>query len=241
MKHAAFLCLLLVSAVARAQVMPASIPVEAEALAPVSVTQPPPPVAPFMVKDVQITLEEAEGFNRDAALIAAARMALPSALAQLAVPMSADKAEGIANSVGDPMQFVKSYKIIKEVLVPSYTLTVDLAFNGDKLQSNFGAVVPVAEEPMAGDVAVVSETGGLEQPVPPVRQSLRVEIAGAGAQDALLAKLAAAGLQPQWEMLARDGGRIGVATPLDAQGLWKKLNDMGLHAAMDGETLVLTE
>ena len=92
-------------------------------------------VNPFTIRGVSVTLPD-KGFAREAALEAAARQALPQALQLL--PLSAADARRTARSVGTAMQFVSSYQIVQETLLPTYRLVTDLTFNESMLRTNFG-------------------------------------------------------------------------------------------------------
>lgn len=213
-----------------AEVMPSAVPLQSEQLPEVSHSQPAPAAAPFTVSGVTVRLDETEGFNRDAALTAAAKQALPLALGQLVPPLPATKASDVAASIGNPMTFVTSYKIQKEILVPAYQLTVDMVFDGKKLQDNFGSkvVTPAAQisatDGVDGDADVTSSSVA-DMPL----QTLVIEASTAHDQDALFTKLEKAGLKPQWLVLAREGGRVGVSTALEGQPLMDKLQSLGLR------------
>jgi hypothetical protein len=118
---------------------PVSGSVGVSASAAVSVT------SPFVVKGVVVTLSGTTGFARDEALDKAARQALPAVLQ--ALPMDAAKAAKTAKTLGNVMRFVSSYRVVKETVIPVYSLTADLTFNEAMLHKNFG-----------GDVVVVSAT-----------------------------------------------------------------------------------
>lgn len=114
---------------------------------------------PFMVKGVVVTLSGTTGFDRDAALEQAARQALPGVLTSVSIP--ADKAVKTVKGLGSAMRFVKSYKVVKESLIPVYTLTTDLTFNGPMVLKNFGGKMPVATDtPVAASSTDVPATDG---------------------------------------------------------------------------------
>ena len=123
------------------------------------------PVAadPFTVKGVVVTLSNTIGFDRDAALEVAARQALPTVLTNLG--HAPDKAAKSAKGVGMAMNFVKSFKVVKETLLPSYTLTADLTFNGPMVLKNFGGKVTVTTETKKVDGVVVAVSGTTATPV----------------------------------------------------------------------------
>lgn len=107
---------------------------------------------PFVVKNVVVTLSGTTGFDRDAALEQGARQALPGVLVGMGMDSAA--AAKTVKGLGSPMNFVKSFKVVKETLIPNYVLTSDLTFNGAMLQKNFGGKIPAAK-PVA---AVIGET-----------------------------------------------------------------------------------
>ena len=232
-----------------------AVPLQAEQLPAVSTTQPPPP---FTVPGVVVTLADGLGFSRDAALTQAARQALPVVLGQLKTPIAQARANDIAKTVGEPMQFVKSYKIVKEVLVPKYTLTVDLVYDAAKLQTNFGktettvsaasATVShtVAYKNVNGVVTAVTETAVAEAvaatapDLPQPGQTVHVSAATAAGQDKIFSALAKAGLSPVWKIIRRDGGDLAVTTDLTPDQLADKLHGLGLDARADTGAVTLT-
>lgn len=114
------------------------------------------PANPFEVKGVVATIS-ATGFDRDAALEVAARQALPGVLVSMGMPQ--DKATKTVKGLGNTMRFVTSYKVVKETLIPTYTLTTDLTFNGVVLQKNFGGKLPVAASASAATSATAVTDG----------------------------------------------------------------------------------
>lgn len=243
MKYILLLLVLASAAYAQTSPLVGGPMIQGEDLSPVSVTQPPPPAAPFSVPGVTVKLEEAAGFNRDAALSEAARQAMPAALAQLATPLSTEEATKLAASIGDPMQFVQSYKIIKEVLVPSYTLTVDLVFNGNKLQTNFGRrmVVDTNVSATTGEMTDDSSAGAFATVAEGMERALHVQAGTAAAQDAIFAKLAKAGFNPQWQVITRNGGTLTVRTTLDDETLASRLTSEGLTVEETGDGLAISQ
>ncbi|NBX85798.1 MAG: hypothetical protein EBQ80_00910 [Proteobacteria bacterium] len=79
----------------------------------------------------------------------AARQALPQALQ--ALPVDAAQAISITNTIGNPMSFVASYQVVRETLLPTYSLTTNLTFNQAMLRTNFGGKVasPTTPSPTA--------------------------------------------------------------------------------------------
>jgi hypothetical protein len=254
MKRLALL-LALVPVIAHAQdASVTAVPLAAEQLPAVSATQPPPP---FTVPGVVAKLDDGLGFSRDAALTQAARQALPVVLGQLHAPIAQDKASQIAGTVGEPMQFVKSYKIVKEVLVPHYTLTVDLVFDQAKLETNFGKTIvqagparaetgsptPVVYRNVNGVVAVVSsDISAAPKTMDATASGLTVHVVAdtASAQDKVYTALAKQGLNPVWKLVRRDGGDIGVTFAGDAAALTAKLSAAGLAAQSEGDSVTVT-
>lgn len=98
--------------------------------------------SPFVVKGVVVMLSGTTGFARDEALDKAARQALPAVLQVL--PMDAAKAAKTAKTLGNVMRFVSSYRVVKETVIPVYSLTADLTFNEAMLRKNFGELVVVS-------------------------------------------------------------------------------------------------
>lgn len=219
--------------------LPSAVPLQAEQLPVVSHTQPAALPVPFTVDGIVVKLDESDGFNRDAALTAAARQGLPVALGQIVPVVPSAKAREITASVGEPMTFVKSYKIVKEVLVPAYQLTVNLQFDGAKLQSNFGSKV-VAEAVVSGtSLVTMTDAVGDAGDIGVAMTVVHVESASAKAQDSVLNVLSDAGLKPRWVLLRRDGGDIALTTALEGEALADKLRALGLapEVADDGITL----
>lgn len=222
----------------QAQSLPSAVPLQAEQLPAVSTTQPVPPAKAFSVEGVVVKLDASEGFNRDMALTQAARQALPVALGQLEPPVPASKAADIAKNVGDPMTFVKSYKLVKEVLVPAYQLTANLQFDGAKLQTNFGSKVPVVKVEVAAEVSD-TETVTPASAISDATVSVVLEADTAGAQDELFSKLEQAGMNPVWQLIRRDGATVTLNTALEGDALADKLRKADMTAeAVDGVVTV---
>lgn len=235
------------------------VQVGAEDLVPVSTTPTVPPPPPFTIVSETATLNESEGFARDNALTLAARQALPKAIVQLNPAIEMVKAEEAAKSVGDPMQFVKSYKIAKEILVPKYQITVDLVFDEKKLKSNFGHLIVVKTERslvIGGQVAPAMPVGDIEEgldeglvvngtstttpEVGGLQQIIYLRASSAVAQDKFFSALEKAGMAPVWQSLRRDGGVLGVTTPGNLDDLADKLQKMGYGATVANSTVEVT-
>lgn len=239
MRWGFFFAMMVAGTVQAQEALPSAVPLQAEQLPIVSHTQPAPPPAAFSVDGVVVKLDESEGFNRDAALTAAARQGLPVALGQITPVMLSTKATEVAASIGEPMTFVKSYKIVKEILVPAYQLTVNLQFDGVKLQSNFGSKV-LPEAVVSGTLGVTTtDTVSGSAEVSVAITVVHVESDTAQGQDTLFGKLAEAGLKPRWTLLRRDGGDIALTTALEGDALAEKLRALGFAPDMadDGMTL----
>lgn len=177
---------------------------------------------PFVVKGVVVTLSGTAGFDRDAALEQAARQALPGVLTTLAIP--AAKAAKTVKGIGSAMQFVKSYKVVKESLIPVYTLTTDLTFNGAMLHKNFGGTMPVAKVvAVSGTVADVGSVSDTDAAVPAVENKplkqwvVRITERDPAAVDKVRVNLnRQAGTQATYRLLTAAGAELLVETPLDA-------------------------
>ncbi len=113
---------------------PAATPSAALPLAPV--------YADIIVSNVTVIVSNSTGLEREKALDIASRQALPQALAQMDPPVTGEKADVFISTQGDLTRYVKTVRIIKEVLVPTYTLTADLTFNGQMLYKNLGGRIP---------------------------------------------------------------------------------------------------
>ncbi len=222
--------------------------VESETLEAVSITQPPLPTPPFVVKDISITMEPADGFAREAALAQAARQGLPTAITQLGI--DPDEAGRLAKTVGNAMGFVKSYTIGKELLVPAYSLMVTLTFDQAKLVSNFGQkikaapspTVPVSSSQSTGEGMPEDATSLPETTLPAgAQQIVAVTVNGAGAQDKLFQLLATKGYTPQWHVLRKGGGEIILHTALEGDALLGKLQADGFGATHEQGVITLGE
>lgn len=135
---------------AQAQAVSSSLPAVVSATVPAS---------PWLVSGVVVTITDTTGFARDVALERAARQALPKVLAgPLGLPVA--EANRKAKAVGEALQFVSRYQLMKESILPNYTLTVDLHFNEAMLRKNFGGVVSqtAPNAPMANPTVATSNT-----------------------------------------------------------------------------------
>lgn len=196
---------------------------EVSASAPASVA-----ANPFVVKGVVVTLSQTTGFARDAALDQAARQALPQVLQELEIP--ADKAAKAAASVGNPLQFVASYAIVKEALIPTYSLTTDLTFDAKMLRANFGGVVGVTS---GSEVVSGSEvSASMVVPPPPLRRYVvRVANSDPVVQDSVFRKLSALrGAKVRYLVMASQGADLEVMAPQD---------EAGVDAAVEGTGAVV--
>lgn len=176
--------------------------------------------SPFEVRGVVVTLSQTTGFARDAAMDMAARKALPQVLA--ALPMEPAQAAAKAKAVGNPLTFVSSYRIAKEVLIPTYALTVDLTFNEAMLRSNFGGVRVAAQAAVPAGGGLVSTTVAAS-PSAPVSLNhfvVRVATTDPTQQDKVYRLLS--GLtqsQAHYRVMAGVGAEFTLDTPYDERKL----------------------
>jgi hypothetical protein len=207
-----------------------AVPVPASATVAVSETA---PADPFVVKNVVVTLSDTTGFARDAALEKAARQALPQALA--ALPMAPAKAASTAKSVGSVMNFVGSYRIVKEAIVPTYSLTVDLTFDAAMLRKNFGGkVTPVA---VVTSTVVVSGSAVEVSATPVVVRNWIVKVAQTdpAVLDKLVSTLnASPATHAVYRLLTSAGAELAVQTPLDAAALGQIAGSDAQLTPLDG-------
>lgn len=179
---------------------------------------------PLEVKGVVVTLSDTTGFDRDAALEIAAKQALPQMLEKLG--HTADSAGKKVKSTGSAMQFVQGYKVVKESLIPVYTLTADLTFNGPMVIKNFGGKMP-AKEAVSGVVLKVSGTEvdsvalEVEAAVAPVRQwVVKIRDRNPANVDKVRVNL---NRQPAtkatYRLLTSEGAELLVVSGLDSDGL----------------------
>lgn len=217
--------------------------IESEALAPLVITPSAPVVAsstapaatgmvgPFTIKDVTVVLSQTAGFARDTALDQAAKQALPKVLE--ALPMDATEANEKAKAVGEPLRFVSSYKIVKEALIPTYSLIVDLTFNEPLLRSNFGGV---KTGPLVVTSATSTVTVSASVPVMKNRYIVRVTSVDPGSQDRvykILSNLAMT--NASYRVMAGMGAEFNVETPLSEANLDAALSGTGAVVALAGE------
>lgn len=169
----------------------------------------------FVLNNVTVTMNETQGFARDAGLLKAARQSLPSALQALGLP--AAHAQNTAKTVGDPLKFVARYAVVSERLLPVYTLVVNLTFNEAMLRSNFGGTKPVVVSATALDVSGTDTVAGDVMPVPtgPVQVwQVIVPSDDVRAVEALRAKLASeAGTQVVYARIAAREVVLKLTTP----------------------------
>lgn len=239
MKRVLFFLMVAAPLWAQAAVVDTKPSIQSENLAPMTVTAAVSSES-GLVAGVSVTLPETDGFARDVALTEAARKALPIALGQLETPLTGKEAESAAKAVGEPMQFVKSYRIVKELLVPSYSLTVDMVFDVPKLQANFGkretttttTTTTVSTSWSTGTIGPVASVS--EMPI-----ILKVEAKGAAGQDKLFNTLSKAGLKPVWKLITREGGELVVSTSLGVDALRDKVQGLGFNAEVLGNGLVV--
>jgi hypothetical protein len=236
MKRVIFFLMLALPVMGQAAMLETKPPMQSENLASLKVV--PPPANLGAVNGISVTLEATDGFARDVALTDAARKGLPQALAQLEVPVGPEKAAEIAKSVGEPMQFVKSYKIVKELLVPTYSLTVDMVYDVSKLQANFGKVETVTAV-SASSVSGSWVTSGATPAAVGVPVTVTVEASGAANQDKVHNTLSKAGLKPVWKIINRDGGQMMVTNPGTLDELRAKVEALGFAANVVGDGLTI--
>lgn len=173
---------------------------------------------PLEVKGVVVTLSDTTGFDRDAALEVAAKQGLPKVLETLG--HKPESALAKTKSLGNAMRFVQGYKVVKESLIPVYTLTADLTFNGPMVIKNFGGKMPVAE---AEFVAAANAQAGVEAVVDtaPVRKwVVRIQDRNPANVDKVRVSL---GKQPNtratYRLLTSEGAELLVDSSLDAEGI----------------------
>lgn len=175
---------------------------------------------PFVVKGVVATLSGTTGFDRDAALEVAARQALPGVLVSMG--HTPDKAAKSVKGVGSAMRFVKSFKIVKESLLPVYTLTTDMTFNGPMVQKNFGGAVPVAKPAVviavSGTEALPVDAVEVAVPTVPVRQwVVRISERDPALVDRVRVNLSKqASTRATYRLVTSAGAELVVDSPLDA-------------------------
>ncbi|MCA3244164.1 MAG: hypothetical protein INF43_02525 [Alphaproteobacteria bacterium] len=138
--------------------------VQAQTVSPSNVTTTVP--NPWLVPGVVVTVTDTAGFARDVALEQAARQALPKVLS-VPLGLAAADATRKARTVGEALRFVSRYQIVRESVLPNYTLTVDLQFNEAMLRKNFGGVVsptqPAGTVPSANPTASPTVVSAIPQ------------------------------------------------------------------------------
>ncbi|PZP40051.1 MAG: hypothetical protein DI585_02175 [Pseudomonas fluorescens] len=178
------------------------------------------PADPFTIKGAVITLSGTTGFDRDAALEQGARDNLPGVLVAMGIP--ADKAAKNVKSLGSAMRFVKGYKVVKETLIPVYTLTADISFNGPMLQKNFGGQIPVAKKDVVESNVAVSAGAASEDVAPVAETPLKQWVVKINDRDpAVVDKIrvnlnAADRTRATYRLLTSAGAELLVDTPMDA-------------------------
>lgn len=166
--------------------------------------------APFTVKGISIDLSNTTGFARDAALDQAAAKGLPLVLVNL--PMPETLAQETARSVGDPMRFVASYAVVKETLIPNYSLIADLTFNEAMLRTNFGGKSTAVEN----SVSTSTVASATPLPPPPLQTYLiQVNTADPIHQDEVYRRLTqTSATTVRYKSMARGAAQLEVTTPL---------------------------
>lgn len=186
------------------------------------------PTSPFTVKGLVVSVSGSTGFDRDAALDQAARTGLEKVL--LALPLEAAKAKSTAKTVGDPQRFVASYVIVKETLVPTYSLTVDMTYNESMLRNNFGGKVVVvsATAVASGTSAVALASPTLPPAAKPNTFVVRLANGDPGAQDKVYQKLRSpVGASIRYRVATSEGAEWDVTTPLSQPELEAEVQPLG--------------
>lgn len=192
--------------------VPAATVSVATAVSPVAV------VNPLEVKGLVVTLSDTTGFDRDAALEIAAKKGLPQVLETLG--HSKESAVSKTKTLGNAMRFVQGYKVVKETLIPVYTLTADVTFNGPMVIKNFGGKIPVAQAETAPAVAAGAAATAMvdEAEVSPVKQwVVKVRDRDPAAVDKVRVNLAKQpGTRATYRLLTSEGAELLVDTTMDA-------------------------
>lgn len=179
------------------------------------------PASPFTIQGVVVTLSDTTGFARDEALEKAARQAMPAALQ--ALPMDAAKAAKMAKDVGGVMRFVSSYRVVKETVIPSYSLTADLTFNEAMLRKNFGGAVSATAPVGAGAGQRTADGGEVvasSAAVPLNHWLVRMENADVADVSRVFDKLnGTEGTHAAYRMMTSLVTEMAVDTPLDMNAL----------------------
>lgn len=180
----------------------------------------PEAVDAFTVKGIVVTLSGTTGFDRDAALEQGARQSLPTVLTSLG--MNADEAQRKVKSLGSAMRFVKGYKVVKESLIPTYTLTTDITFNEGMVRKNFGGIA----KPQPAVVAGVGANGEVDLSTPidevedvrPIKQWIvKITDSNPASVDKVRMNLnRQASTKAVYRLLTSEGAELLVDTPLDA-------------------------
>lgn len=245
MKTFVFTALLVMPVIAFAQSsLPSAVPLNEEDIAPpVLAVQPsattpatPSATAPManpMNVQTTVVMAGSTGYERDKALEAAARKALPDVLGRLSTPLGPEKAAEATAKLGDPMVFVKSYSIVKETLVPNYTLTVAFIFNQEMLEKNFGKSTTTTTrtvEVTSGDTGAVNAVD-----VAPASLAntylLRMERATPSEQNRLLkAARSLPGSKAFYATLSTESTIIRLQTNLADAALQQALSQAGVKA-----------
>ncbi len=141
------------------------------------------PTSPWQIKGVAVVLSQTTGFARDVALEQAARKALPAVLTG-PMGLPAAEAQRRVATLGEAMRFVSRYQIGREVVLPSYALTVDLTFNEAMLRRNFGgSVSPSATLPISATSTASSLTEVVATATPRERWRVWIPEPAVAAQD----------------------------------------------------------
>lgn len=190
--------------------------------------------SPFTIKGVVVTLSDTTGFARDEALEKAARNAMPLALE--ALPLEPAKAAKLAKDVGGIMRFVASYRVVKETVIPSYSLTADLTFNEEMLRKNFGGAVSATT---AGVVDATHTADGGEVvassvALPLKKWLVRMENSDVAEVSRVFDKLnGTAGTRATYHKMTSTVTEMTVATPLEMQALQAVVGGHGVVSAFE--------
>lgn len=179
----------------------------------------------FTVKGVVVTLSDTTGFDRDAALEQGARQSLPGVLTSLG--LKPEEAQKKVKSLGSAMRFVKSYKVVKESLIPTYSLTTDITFNEAMVRKNFGGLAKphVQAAAMApgvaanGEVDLTTPLDDVAEDVRPIKQWIvKITDSNPASVDKVRRNLnEQASTKAVYRLLTSEGAELLVDTPLDAQ------------------------
>ncbi len=175
----------------------------------------------FSVKGIVVTLSDTSGFDRDAALEKGARASLPTVLTSLG--LKPEEAEKKVKSLGSAMRFVKGYKVVKESLIPSYSLTADISFNEAMIRKNFGGlakpqVAAPANVGLEGEVDLSTPIDEVVEDTRPIKQWIvRITDSNPASVDKVRANLnRQASTKAVYRLLTSEGAELLVDTPLDA-------------------------